>query len=539
MLPRMRGARRGAASSWSAILAFAVGAVVALELLRPLRAGAVGFDTAASVLHFERLVAGRHLESFVTATPKPLLTLIDGTLMALTHDWRVLVFATLLAFAAVVAAATALAGRLAGPAAGLLGGFFVLSSARLLADVAIAYALAWAALLCLLAGLALVRSRPRPAVAGIALAAATLARLEVVAIVGTALAILLIVQVVMRRRGTAGPGRSWWGIALALLAFPIMGLHDLLLTGDPLFWMTVSEVYSRQAPESVLSPIGVVGLVARRMAAEWPLVLLGVGGLVALWRSREWAVLTGIAGSTLGIAGFLVAIAIRGTYVSDRYLGLIDLGVRLAAGIGLAALLAAVLAQLAVRKPSIEPSTRVGAAVAAGVLLAVFATWRPGFLNASVRRAAERSQSESAQVDAALPVLRCALASIAGGAPDPPAATTFAVSPPTSTLLLGPVLMRPRLAHDLQLSLGAVAGFSRAQLDPARFLPRGQVLFHERIGDRPMEAFTVLEVDRETAVGEVVLTPLVTDPASGVWILWVGRPGGPPAPTSCGGRWSD
>ena len=530
----MRSLSRPSSSSLAAGAAFVVALSVAVELLRPLRAGSVGFDTSASVIHFERLVAGRHLESFVTATPKPLLTLVDGSLMALVADWRVVAWATILAFAAAIAAGTALAGRLAGLGGGVFAGFLVMSSARLLDDVAIGYALAWATLLCFAAGLAVVAARPRPALAGIALAGATLARLEVVAIVGAALAVLVAAQLVARSRGPSGPSRSWWGIALALLAFPIMALHDLLLTGDPLFWMTVSQVFSRQAPDAVLSPGGVVALIVRRMAAEWPLVVLAAVGAVALWRSRQWAGLVGVAGSTIGVASFLVAIAVRGTYVSERYLGLIDLGVRFAAGIGLAAIAAAVANLVAARRPALDARLPIAAGIVATALVGLVATWRPGFIDASVRRTALTTQRESRHADAALPILRCAIASIPGGVPLPPPSTTLAIGQPTDSILLGPVLMRPRLAHDLALPLGSVAGVTAAQLDPRTFLPRGLIVFHDRLSDRPVDAFRILEIHGPTTVGDVTLTPLLADAEEGTWILWVGRPAVLPAPTMCG-----
>ena len=93
------------------VAAFALAAALAFELARPFRAGAVAFDSAAAVLYFERLVAGRQLESFVTTLPKPLLTVVYGLLHASTSDWRPISWAAILAFAVGVGLSTVLAYR--------------------------------------------------------------------------------------------------------------------------------------------------------------------------------------------------------------------------------------------------------------------------------------------------------------------------------------------------------------------------------------------------------------------------------------------
>ena len=42
-------------------------------------------------------------------------------------------------------------------------------------------------------------------------------------------------------------------LAIALLAIPIMMLHDLLLAGDPLYWANVAVQYSAQTTRWVPS----------------------------------------------------------------------------------------------------------------------------------------------------------------------------------------------------------------------------------------------------------------------------------------------
>lgn len=85
-----------------AILAGLVGVIVVALVIRPLDTTTIDPDAAASVLYFQRLVAGQRLEAFVPTTPKPLLTLVDGTTWSLLHDWRALTWETLLAFGVAV-----------------------------------------------------------------------------------------------------------------------------------------------------------------------------------------------------------------------------------------------------------------------------------------------------------------------------------------------------------------------------------------------------------------------------------------------------
>lgn len=83
--------------------------------VRPIAAGPVGFDAAASVLYARQIAAGIHLEVPVATTPKPLLTLVDGLAYALTGDWRTISWLTIIVEALGAGLAAALAGRLAGP----------------------------------------------------------------------------------------------------------------------------------------------------------------------------------------------------------------------------------------------------------------------------------------------------------------------------------------------------------------------------------------------------------------------------------------
>ena len=69
---------------------FIAAVAVAASAIRPWIAAPPAFDTAASVLHFDRIVAGRHLEQALSTTPKPLLTILYGLVYSATGDWRAL-----------------------------------------------------------------------------------------------------------------------------------------------------------------------------------------------------------------------------------------------------------------------------------------------------------------------------------------------------------------------------------------------------------------------------------------------------------------
>ena len=93
---------------------FLASVAVAAYVIRPWIAAPLAFDTAASVLHFDRIVSGHYLERPLTTTPKPNLTLVYGLIYSATHDWRAISFAALGAWGLSVVLAARLAWRLGG-----------------------------------------------------------------------------------------------------------------------------------------------------------------------------------------------------------------------------------------------------------------------------------------------------------------------------------------------------------------------------------------------------------------------------------------
>ena len=469
-----------------------VGTAVALELVRPFRAGPVGFDVTASVIYFDRIVSGRHLESFVTATPKPLLTLVDGVLMAATHDWRAVSAVVILAFGASVALAAAFIGRATGPVGAIAAAIAVVSCQSLVSDVSIAYGGPTALLLWLVAGLAMQSDRPRPALAGLALAAATLVRLETLAVLGFVVVALAVGELRDRRsKTTSGPnptsGRRGWLIALGFLAVPVMMLHDALLTGNPFWWASVSATFSELNPAAVLDPVQLVGILVSRYVGEPLLLVLAALGAAHLARRRAVVPLVGLGGLTIGIAAFLLALSVKGVYVSIRYLEGIDLGIALLAAAG-ASLVATEIAsgyrvvvqRWRARWSGID-ATVVGAAL--GLVAIVVATFPPPSLATSARSAARAQTIMARNADRAVGVLACAIGAIPDGLTMPPPSTTLAPTDRAAVRILAPTLLRPRLVHDLGVPLFAVGGSTAADADPSSGVASGAYLIvHDRQG---------------------------------------------------------
>ena len=185
-----------------AIGAAGVAVVVALAAIRPTLGPPLAYDTFASVLHFDRLVSGRHLEGALGTTPKPLLTLALGLAHA-AGGWLLVSIVSILAWASAVGLGTALAARLAGIAGGAAMGALLVTSPALLLETAWGLASPWALGLWFAAALAVMAPRPRWGLAGLLLGLATLARLETVLLIGLALVAVLVRWLAGR---TAGAG---------------------------------------------------------------------------------------------------------------------------------------------------------------------------------------------------------------------------------------------------------------------------------------------------------------------------------------------
>jgi hypothetical protein len=459
-------------------------------------------DEHASVLYFDRLVAGERLEEPLLSAPKPLLTVVHGLAWRAGHDWRLLEALTVAVFALAVVCLARAAGRLGGlPAAAAtalaVAGFgqLVLQAAR---GNSMVFALAgWSVALD-----ALTRGRDREGpgtawgTAAAALALAALARAETWLLLPLAAAWGLVAW----RRGQR---RAAW--LVLPLGVPLLWLaHDWLLTGDPLFALRVPERYTDLvAGRQVVPPGDWLVLVGRRYAPHPLLLALAAVGVVWLVRRRAWVWLGFLAVTGAGVLALLGLEAGRGTYVSYRYFDPADLAVRLAAALGAAALAAGVAVRLAGRWP--RAGLAAAAAGVAGALLLAEAACSPlAPVDPQVDSTLDRGTRLSANTATAIQAVR-----------------PLAARPGSVIVVSGP--QRVRVAVELDLPLGRVRDLFLATLSAPldQALAGSDAVFHDADGDRPTKRFARLSTTTPVRVGGVELVPLRTDPEAGLYVLRV------------------
>lgn len=488
---------------------FVLSLAISFELARPFHAGPVAPDVAAAVLHFDRIVAGHHLEAFLPTTPKPLLTLVYGLLHALTHDWRPISWLAILVTAVAVVLAAELARRTGGLVAAAFVGVGLAGAPAVLFDTGFALAIPWAMLGWLGAAYALTAPRPRYGLAGLALAVAALARVETLVVVGLAAVALVTMRLgPARLRRPMSPGA--WLVLLGFAAVPVMLLHDWLLTGDPLFWTTVAVRYSEAAGRSVEGPAAVVGWLGERYVATGGLSLLGILGWLRLARSGNRPLALGLFGLGPGIAALLVALAARGVVVPERYAAPIDIAVVFAAGIGVAGLAVDLGGPVRVLE-RLGPAARGAGPAITAALAAVVLGWPWGPADTTVRADVDRQLWLATDAARAEPVLRRATGTGDG-----------------STILV-PRPLRALLAVDLELPLTRVLETAPDAIDPAAGYPApGEILFHDRRADGEAAdtvRFAPLETTERRTAGPVTIVPLGADPERGWWVVAVRRAG--------------
>lgn len=507
-----------------------------LLVLDPLGPATIDPDASASVLYFQRIVAGRHLEGFIPTTPKPFLTLVYGLAWFVSGDWRELVWQTIGAFGIAVGGAAILAMRLAfrvgGTVAGLAAAAFaaasLMGSPDLLLEVSRANSLVWALAWWMIAALAATADVPRPRLAGAALLLAGLCRFETLALSAVAVAAVALWWWRARGRGGAFAERSTRaarslhrravvGAALALGWLPVALLHDWLLTGNPLYWLSVPGSYTLVYNPGLASvdPIAYAGIFVARIGPQWPLLVLAALGAAVLAASRQWLPLAAVAALAGGVVTLLFWLAWRATYVSNRYYEPIDLALILVAAIAvgwIGALIADRLPRL--RRPA-AAGIADGALVAAAVALGLALGWPalPWDRRASTELTSIRQASANA---ARLPAW---IGSIAVNLVTEPVPPTHGDAPPrrppASFGLLVPSRDVSRLAIETGLGLDVVGDLYAAMLaGGVDGLRAGQWIIHDSAADRPVALFRVFEIDTPTGRVE----PGVSTDLAGIWI---------------------
>ena len=490
---------------------FAATVVVGAWLVRPFDAGPADTDAAASVLYFDRIVAGSHLEAFVNTTPKPLLTLVYGSLHSITGDWRPGAWVTVLVLAAGVVMAAELVRRIAGPEAAVFAAVALVGSVALLAEVSWGQGLPWAFALWIAAGLALTRPRPRYGLAGLFLLVAALSRQETFLFLAVATA--YVAWRVLRGQ------RSEWSGGLILVgwgALALIAVHDVLLTGDPLWWVKVSSISAAGHAPSLASAarLNVVHLLTVRY-----LLVVGIVGAIALIRWRSWFAFWALACMGPLVALFTFVLAFRGLAVLGHYFHPVELAVILSAAIGAGAVLAEVRRRAVARAPGryrhgILATTTAAAALAAVVLSSPFAP-----ASVSGRRAIGVQAVAAIRVDTYAPFLETALPTIPS--PGPPDPGPYATPVPADVLLLAPRYQVNRLAVILRFPISRARWLEPARVDLAGGYPAvGSLLYFDGVLDPTTvtEETAVLRPSVPTVVGNVRVVPVFVDEAGKVWI---------------------
>lgn len=527
--PRVGGALEDRTSATATAVLAITGAlaalIVALLAIRPDAGSPLSYDAYAVTVHFDRIVSGHHLEDVLGTTPKPLLTVAFGLAHAV-GGWTGVALVSILAWSASVGLATALAARLGGIVAGVAAAVLLIASPTLLLESAWGLGTVWAIGLWSAAGLAAIARPPRWWLCGVLLGLAALVRVETLLIVGLGLAVILGARLV------GGPRPGWrrpLAIAAGLLALPVMLAHDALLTGDPLYWTTVSASYGQAlAAAGVLpTPDVALGMVRSTLAAAPVLTALAAGGAVLLVRDRRWPIVVGLAALGPGIAIALPVLAASGRLVDARYLEPIRFTVTLLAALAIGWGVDWVLRPA--RTSTAGGPARyalAGVAVLAAVAVAVLATPVVGPTDAATASTLARFRALSRTAEAAEPALLGVVAQTRGIS-DWPGSTPVPGSS-RRDLFAVPGNIRPRLALDLGLPLTRLVATNPASIDLANGQPSaGEIVVHSG-GDLPAEAYAPFELDAPASTGSLVLTPVLSDPGSATWVVRVDGVGGSP-----------
>jgi hypothetical protein len=525
---------------------FGAGLAAVTAMYRPWTTPAVGYDSAASVIFFDRLAAQQRLEGFVGTTPKPLMTLLDGLGFNLVHDWWPIAILATIEFALMLVVAAALAWRTSGAVAAGMAAFGLLGCQRLLIDGGLTYANPWAILLWLAAGLALTAAAPRYGLAGGILFLAALVRVETFIILALAAAALAVWRFAPGRwvPGGSRPQRRSILLLAGVAAVPVMVLHDWLLTGNGLFWLDVSAIFSRANPGLVQTPSELAESLWQHYAGAWPLALLAVVAVVDLVRRRQAVVLLGLVALGPGVLAFLEYVSYRYTIPADAALvfgaalGAGAVARPLARGLGEAAAgrgrlpaamarLPAAMARLPAAVARLPAGERgrdrlavAAAAVAIGAVAAVAFVRPYGPLDRQTWRTINNYRALQANVERALPAISSAVRAL----PDQPAWIETDISRPTEgppPRLYVPALLVPRVIVELGLPAWAVGSGSPVQGDPSSLAVEAPTIVYidSRQGGNVPADDQPLELESAGRVGRVTVEPLLALPDEGLWVV--------------------
>jgi hypothetical protein len=505
------------ANSRSAVAAGVLAAVGALEfaLIRPFQDGPGGADAGASVLFFDRITSGRHLEVFLGTTPKPLLTVVLGGLHAITGDWRPGAVATVIVTALGIVLAAELIRRVANIYAAVFAVVALIGIVSLQVETSWSYGLPWAFACWMAAGLLLVRPRRRFGSAGVILLIGALARPETYILV--AIATLTLAWLAVRRRRP--PIRAWL-LMIGWLGVIGMCVHDLFLTGDALWWTKVATHSVALSGGRARSLAGVGFMAASLLWSVLPLTLAACLGGLLLLRSRSWVAVAGLIAIGPLVIVYTWVLAIGRINVLSHYLHPVHLAIVLGGSVAAGWLLEIGRAYIAGRfrwaggRPAHAMAAILAIALAVGLV-------RPfALLNPSSRASIALEADIASRLVSIEPVL-------ARARPPDPAGRTPIPGPlgaaDTSRVrLFVPAHRLVRLSVDLGMDLTEIAGLDPPSVDLARgYPPVGSVVYLDgfvepgSIGGGTKS----LQVSAPTRVDGVLVVPIVSNPATREWVV--------------------
>jgi hypothetical protein len=512
-------------------LAAIVGVIAAAVLwliVQPLAGASNDTDAATTVLYFNRIVHGQHLEALAPTTPKPLLTLVYGLAWMLTGDWRTLTVLTIVAGASVVAMAARLAARFGGTGAAVIVAVGLLAWPDFALEVARSNSFIWGLAFWLLAGVLITADRPRPWLAGLALLAAGLCRTETVWLLGAAFACTAWVGWRAWRSGDRAGLRTAAPLLIGALFIPLACLHDLILTGMPLYWLGVPTSYTVVAYPDLAS-VSLVESIKKEIVYFRPaaalLVLALIGG-AWLVLSRRRAVALALASLAGGVLLTLVVLAWRGIYISTRYYEEADAAILLAAAIGTAAVIRWLIERRTTRlgDGGFLPRAIGPTLLAAILVLSVVAVDVP---HGTVDPQLAPSRQAYAELRTVLTPVSHVIEVMPGeGGTVTVKGANYPVADPASCRVFVPRQFVPVVSIEINVPVTDLGDSYLAFRDGKYPLKAGQWVLHISAADgsggvyapfeNPVSA-TLVDADGQ----RVLIVPVVVDPQGGLWLYRV------------------
>jgi hypothetical protein len=416
--------------------------------------------------------------------------------------------------------------------------------------------LVWGLALWLLAGVLITADRPRPWLAGAALALAGLARTETIWLLGAAVLCAAWVGLRALRGGDRTQLRTVLPLLLGALSIPIACLHDLLLTGRPLYWLGVPGGYTAMTYPDMrsVSPLQSIRKELVYYAPAAALLVLALVGGAWLIATRRRAVALALASLAGGVLATLILLAWRAVFISTRYYEEADAAILLAAAVGAAALIGWAAewgarrlerraTRLSAEQAAPQPAAAQPAAQPTASRPGVGARWRalaPGAIAAALALGVVAVDVPTGTVDPQVAPSRTAYAALESkiaylspillrgdGATVTLPGVNYPVADPTACQVFVPRQLIPIISIETGAPITALGDSYLAFRDGSYPLKPGQWVLHIAAADLPRGAgpgvYAPFELSSPTTLvvadgQRVSVVPVVVDPEHGLWL---------------------